>query len=697
MLCLIMAARRRDPIFPQDVKSKQQQSDYLNKKGSGGKTRNEKAIEYRTRCEEEYAALILDYLKKVGREVYITSTNPHSPKEMEEMAIIAMRKVFSDSPLPMPGAHREGVIGGEAQIDRLPHMSDAEIRLRHGAIVGGPGQTLVRVQGRRQPAEKGGPGGPNRGGGAGPTFTTKTLPATNELFATAGGQADGSYTAINGRTKYHSGRSDREVLNNVVFKRIETEHSVKPSCKYGEEGLFRDILYEKHLRKPTHGEVEFEMLKHASEIQFRTLCATSTQSAAAGRWVKVVPGGVGAPAYQQQLKVAIDGGARSQEGVDAYFEGAGANIAYEPHLLEPAIGPLPDGWKGGSDLNGVAWLKRFVTDVCACSDAYGPGPGLTASVLKQQGSRLQEPVTHVFSGNTFGFHAYLPGEDEVAPVVGERGERLQGFISARKFDESIEGQLARGRSERAKAAFATAGATGQTPEEAWKQRESIEGQLALGKSERAKAAFATAEATGQTPEEAWKKQTSAAVKKSAAGTLARGTSKLAKAAFATAEVTGQTPEEAWKKQTSAAVKKSAAGALARGTSKLAIAAKAKAAATGKTELEVFDRMKKDQISADCNAYRKREKKRKSEGGLPGELARGKTDLAIAAKAEAAATGKDVLEVFNRMKKDQNCARVKASQRKRKSEGKAGSSGPSKKKCKNLLPGQTLITGFGKGK
>ena len=81
----------------------------MNKKGSGGKTRNEKAIEYRTRCEVEFAPLILDYLKKVGREVYITSTNPHSQKEMEEMAIIAMRKVFSDSPLPMPGAHREGV------------------------------------------------------------------------------------------------------------------------------------------------------------------------------------------------------------------------------------------------------------------------------------------------------------------------------------------------------------------------------------------------------------------------------------------------------------------------------------------------------------------------------------------------------------------------------------------------------------
>lgn len=55
---------------------------------------------------------------------------------------------------------------------------------------------------------------------------------------------------------------DRAVLNNVVFRGIETKHSFKPSCKYGEEGYFRDILYEKHLRKPTHGEVEFEMLKH---------------------------------------------------------------------------------------------------------------------------------------------------------------------------------------------------------------------------------------------------------------------------------------------------------------------------------------------------------------------------------------------------------------------------------------------------
>ena len=96
-------------------------------------------------------------------------------------------------------------------------MPDAEMRLRHDSIVGGTLQRSARVQGRRQPAEKGGLGGVNRAGGAGPRFTAKTLSATNKQHATAGGQADGSYTAISGRTRHHSGPSVRQIFEAFKF------------------------------------------------------------------------------------------------------------------------------------------------------------------------------------------------------------------------------------------------------------------------------------------------------------------------------------------------------------------------------------------------------------------------------------------------------------------------------------------------
>lgn len=102
-------------------------------------------------------------------------------------------------------------------------MPVAEMRLRHDSIVGGPLQRSGRVQGRRQPAEKGGLGGVNRAGGAGTRFTTTTLSATNKQHATAGGQADGSYTAISGRTRHHSGPSVRQ-----IFEAFKFFHSVVP-------------------------------------------------------------------------------------------------------------------------------------------------------------------------------------------------------------------------------------------------------------------------------------------------------------------------------------------------------------------------------------------------------------------------------------------------------------------------------------
>ena len=88
---------------------KEEQVDYFEKPGSGGKTRFSKAQAGRER-KELLRPGIEKYLEDIAKALYTDGVlNPHTPEEMVEMRDLAFLKATSISVLPCAGAFPESV------------------------------------------------------------------------------------------------------------------------------------------------------------------------------------------------------------------------------------------------------------------------------------------------------------------------------------------------------------------------------------------------------------------------------------------------------------------------------------------------------------------------------------------------------------------------------------------------------------